>query len=51
MIDILCSGPVLEPEVEAPRLTKEQLRDGVPEDGELITDKNYQALLLEFAGR
>lgn len=47
VIDIRCAGSVLEPEVVAPSFSKEQLRRGIPEDGDIIEDKTYESLKLE----
>ena len=48
VVDIRCSGTVLEPEVVAPCFTKERIRQGIPEDGEIISDKSYEKIKLDL---
>lgn len=43
VVDIVCRGQVLEPELMAPPFGKREMRD-LPEDGELIVDRDYEAL-------
>lgn len=47
VLDINCAGIVLEPEVVARAYTEAELRGGVPEDGEVIADRTYDALKRE----
>ena len=41
---IECSGTVLEPELETPPFTEEDYERGLPEDGQIITNKTYDAI-------
>ncbi|KRG47312.1 hypothetical protein ARC20_02985 [Stenotrophomonas panacihumi] len=43
VVDIVCRGQVLEPELVAPPFGKREMRD-LPEDGELIVDRDYETL-------
>ncbi|MRW89020.1 hypothetical protein GJ699_03390 [Duganella sp. FT80W] len=47
VIDIHCAGQVLEPELIAPAFTQADWQRGVPEDGDIIDGKAYDALKLE----
>jgi hypothetical protein len=49
VIHIACSGLVLEPELTAPSFNREELRRGVPEDGQIITDETYDVLKRRLA--
>jgi len=49
VIDINCAGTVLEPELSAPAFTKDDLKRGIPEDGEIFEEKSYEALKRERA--
>jgi len=44
VMDILCSGEVLEPESIAPSFNKDDWRRGIPEDGERITTTTYDEI-------
>jgi hypothetical protein len=45
VIDIVCSGTVIEPELIAPPFSKADERSGqVPEDGQIISDMTYDAI-------
>ncbi|HMV47459.1 MAG TPA: hypothetical protein PLD20_28605 [Blastocatellia bacterium] len=47
-VDLICAGTVLEPEVLAPPFSEKDFReDRVPEDGQIITDRTYDALKQE----
>lgn len=48
VVDIRCGGSILEPEVLAPAFTREVWRRGeLPEDGQIIEGKSYDALKRE----
>lgn len=47
VLDILCTGSVLEPETTMPPYTRADWKRGLPEDGQIITDRSYDALKLE----
>jgi hypothetical protein len=47
VIDIHCAGQVLEPELIAPGFTQADWQRGVPEDGDIIDGKAYDALKRE----
>lgn len=49
VIDIRCSGSVLEPELTSPPFTNAVLRRGIPDDGQIIADKAYDLLKRELA--
>lgn len=44
VIHIHCEGQVLEPEIMAPPFSNEVLRDGVPDDGQVIGTENYDTI-------
>lgn len=47
-VDLLCAGGVLEPELLAPPFSKYDFRENrVPEDGQIITDRTYDAIKQE----
>lgn len=48
VLDIKCNGTVLEPELTGP-YTKAEIRRGVPEDGDIITGRDYDAIKQERA--
>lgn len=48
LIDIVCSGEVLEPEFVAPHFDKIDVKRGlIPEDGQIFRDKTYEQLKCE----
>lgn len=48
LIDIVCSGEVLEPECIAPHFDKSDVKRGlIPEDGQIFQDKTYEQLKCE----
>ncbi len=47
VLSIRCSGAVLLPEVTAPAFSKTDWKTGVPDDGEVITRRSYDALKAE----
>ena len=47
VIDIHCAGQVLEPELIASAFTQADWQRGVPEDGDIIDGKAYDALKRE----
>jgi len=49
VLDIRCTGKVLEPEITAGPFTREDFRRGAPEDGEIITGKTYESIKRERA--
>ena len=49
VLDIVCSGSVLEPEMTTAAFTKQELRRGIPQDGQIITDRSYDSLKNERA--
>jgi hypothetical protein len=52
VVEILCGGTVLEPEVMAPSFGEEVWRrNRVPEDGHVITDTTYDRLKQQLTGR
>ena len=50
ILDILCSGAVLEPEVVAPPFSKQDCRQGLPEDGDVIADRTYDEIKAQRLG-
>lgn len=51
VIDVLCGGTVLEPEVMAPPFGKQVWKAGrVPDDGQIISDVSYDDLKREHVG-
>lgn len=44
VVQLLCEGPVLEPEVMAPPFSRAMWRSGVPRDGQVISDEGYESL-------
>ena len=51
VVDLLCRGEVLEPEVVAPPFTWEDHKRGiVPEDGQILRDREYDDLKRERLG-
>ena len=52
VVEILCGGTVLEPEVMAASFGKKVWqRNRVPEDGRVITDTTYDQLKWQLSGR
>jgi len=52
VVEILCGGTVLEPEVMAASFGKKVWqRNRVPEDGRVITDTTYDQLNRQLSGR
>jgi hypothetical protein len=50
--DIDCRGAVLEPEMTFPHFTRNDFREGrVPEDGEVLRNRNYDEIKSGFAVR
>ena len=49
VIHIRCSGPVLEPEGVAKPFTRRDFELGIPEDGQVIDDRNYEQIKAERA--
>ncbi len=47
VIDIVRSGKVIEPELTARPYNKAEWKRGVPEDGEIITDRTYEGIKRE----
>jgi hypothetical protein len=51
VVEILCGGAVLAPEVMAPSFGEEfWQRNRVPEDGQVITSTTYDRLKRQFSG-
>jgi hypothetical protein len=51
VVDLICSGLIIEPEVEAPPYTARDLaKRGVPEDGEILRGISFDQLQHERAG-
>lgn len=48
-IHVVCAGQVLEPEVMAEPFTRQTLRNGVPEDGQVFEAGSYEQLRRQFA--
>jgi len=45
VVDILCNGLVIEPEVVAPRFSPDDFgTTNIPEDGQIITDRTFEQL-------
>jgi len=52
VVEVVCGGAVLEPEVMAPSFGKKVWqRNRVPEDGRVITDTTYDQLKWQLSGR
>ena len=49
VLEIRCAGSVLEPEAIAAPFSVEELKQGIPEDGEVIADRSYEFLKHERA--
>jgi hypothetical protein len=49
VLDIVCGGSVLEPELTTAAFTREEVRRGLPEDGQVIADRSYDSLKQERA--
>lgn len=47
VLEIRCSGTVLEPETTAPAFGRQDFERGIPEDGDVITDRGYDAIKAE----
>jgi hypothetical protein len=48
VVDILCGGTVIEPEIMAPHFSKADFRnDRIPGDGDVITDLSYDQIKFE----
>ena len=47
VVDILCSGDVIEPEAVAPHYDKLDWKKGVPEDGQIFSDRSYDDIKQE----
>ena len=47
VLEIVCDGSVLEPEVTAAAFRREEVRRGPPADGEIIADRSYDSLKQE----
>jgi hypothetical protein len=47
VIEIVCRGGVVEPELTAPHYSREEFASGaIPKDGEIIRDRSYDQLKL-----
>ena len=52
IVDVVCGGAVIEPEGEAPPLTKADFDSGrAPTDGDIISDRSYDQLKREWLDR
>lgn len=49
VIHINCNGQVLQPEIMAPPFSKDTLRAGIPEDGQVLDSGMYDALKDRYA--
>jgi hypothetical protein len=47
VIDINCSGTVLEPELNAPAFTREDWKRGIPDDGGIVEGRSYDVIKRE----
>lgn len=47
VVDILCSGEVLEPEVVTPPFGKEAWKQGIPQDGTVLKEKTFDQIKVE----
>ena len=47
VLDILCKGVVLEPELRLPPYSMADMKRGVPEDGEIISNRSYDEIKRE----
>lgn len=50
VVSIECHGKVLVPECVAPRFSKHDFQKGIPDDGDIITDKSYEQIKAERLG-
>ena len=47
VLQVECSGTVIEPELTAPSFTRADFRQGIPDDGDVISDRSYESLKRE----
>ena len=51
VVSMECRGDVLVPECVTPPFSKQEFRKGIPDDGDIITDKTYDQIKAERLGR